>query len=66
MILRSLLITSVLGAGVALVLWLVSQIAGDGNAWMSGILAIVFALCWFWVYLGMKDREIHENHHCMK
>jgi hypothetical protein len=60
-ILRSLLITSVVGAGVALVLWLVSQISGSNEAWFTGVLALVFAMCWFWVYLGMKDPELQSD-----
>jgi hypothetical protein len=59
--LRSLLITSIIGAGIALVIWLVSMITGESNYLMAGILIAVFAFAWFWVHRGMNDPELHSR-----
>jgi len=61
--LNSLLITSAYGAGVALVIWLVSMIAGDTGVWMVGVLTAVFAIVWFWVHMGINDPELGNRHH---
>ena len=61
--LKSLMITSVFGLGIALVIWLVSMMVGDTNAWMAGVVALAFALVWFWVHQSMNDSELgnHTN-----
>ena len=60
---NSLMITSVFGIGIALVIWLVSMIAGDTGAWMAGVLSVVFALVWFWVHMSMNDKELGNQTH---
>ena len=59
--LRSLFITSIIGAGIALVIWLVSMITGESGYLMAGILITVFAIAWFWVHRGMNDSELHSK-----
>ena len=56
--LRSLLVTSVIGAGIAIVILLVSMITGESGFLVAGILAVVFTLTWFWVHRSMNDHEL--------
>jgi len=55
---HSLLITSVLAAGIAVVVWLVSMITGETDYMMTGVLIVVFIVVWFWIHRGMKDPDI--------
>ena len=59
--LRSLLVTSVIGAGIAIVILLVSMITGESGFLVAGILAAVFSLTWFWVHRGMHDHELKSG-----
>ena len=61
--LRSLMVTSIIGMGIALVIWLVSMITGEYEIWMFGTLASVLSILWFWVHRGMNDPELHPGHH---
>jgi len=60
---RSLMVTSILGAGVAVVLWLVSMVTGEKGIWMAGLLIVAFTVVWFWVHRGMNDPELHPHKH---
>lgn len=55
LILRSFLITAVFGAGIAVVLWLVSLITGHSNISLIITSAIAFLVAWGWAYLSMKE-----------
>lgn len=57
--LRSLLLTSIFGAGIAAVIWLVSLIPGNNaSASIGAMLVVAFGMAWFWVYLCLKDRQL--------
>ncbi len=60
--LRSLFITAIIAAGIALVIWLVSMITGEQNYLMIGLLIVVFAIVWFWVHRSMNDPELDPKH----
>jgi len=55
---QSLLITSVLAAGIAVVVWLVSMITGETDYMMTGVLIAVFFVVWFWIHRGMNDPDV--------
>ncbi len=55
LLLRSFLITAVFGIGIAVVLWLVSLIAGGGNISIIITFAVAFLVAWGWAYLSMKE-----------
>lgn len=55
LLLRSFLITAVFGAGIAVVLWLVSLIAGHGNTSILITFAVAFLVAWGWAYISMKE-----------
>lgn len=60
--LRSLLLTSIFGAGIAAVIWLVSLIPGNNqNTPLGVVLVIAFGMAWFWVYLCLKDRRLQSD-----
>lgn len=58
MLLRSLMITVIVAAGIGLVMWLVSLITGDFDLRLAIVLVVVFLIAWFWIYQGMRDKSV--------